>query len=131
MMNFTLLVAAPASIQLHIITAVCALVLGTVILLMKKGTRIHKTIGRVWCLAMYVTAISSFAVTSLFPGHLSPIHILSLVTLVTLPLGLLARRQGNILHHARIMQGNFIGLLVAGVFTLVPGRLLGQVIFGW
>jgi len=130
-MNMTPLLTASAAIQIHLVLALVALVLGAIVLFIKKGTSRHKTIGRIWSVAMYGTALSSLGVTSLFPGHFSPIHILSLITLATLPFAILARRRGDIKGHARIMIGNYSGLLIAGLFTLIPGRLLGHVLFGW
>lgn len=130
-MSFTPLLTASASIQIHLALALLALGLGTTVIFLKKGTPKHKTIGMIWSAVMYGTALSSFAVTSLLPGHFSPIHILSLVTLATLPLAILARRRGDIKGHARIMLANYAGLVIAGMFTLIPGRLLGQVVFGW
>ena len=130
-MNLIPLLTASAPIQIHLALALLALGLGTTVLMLKKGTAQHKTIGMIWSMVMYGTALSSFAVTSLLPGHFSPIHILSLITLATLPLAILARRRGDIKGHARIMIANYAGLLIAGLFTLIPGRLLGQVVFGW
>jgi len=130
-MNLIPLLTASAPIQIHLALALLALGLGTTVLMLKKGTAQHKTIGMIWSMVMYGTALSSFAVTSLLPGHFSPIHILSLVTLATLPLAILARRRGDIKGHARIMIANYAGLLIAGLFTLILGRLLGQVVFGW
>ena len=130
-MNLIPLLTASAPIQIHLALALLALGLGTTVLMLKKGTAQHKTIGMIWSMVMYGTALSSFAVTSLLPGHFSPIHILSLITLATLPLAILARRRGDIKGQARIMSANYAGLLIAGLFTLIPGRLLGQVVFGW
>ena len=40
-------------------------------------------------------------------------------------------RRGDIRRHARVMTGIFIGgLIIAGGFTLMPGRLMHEVVFG-
>jgi uncharacterized membrane protein len=41
-------------------------------------------------------------------------------------------RRGNIHAHRRSMIGLYLGaLLVTGAFTLLPGRIMGRVVFGW
>src|ERR1700741_1871431 len=97
---------------------------------LRKGTSRHKMIGAFWVVFMFLVACSSFAITRINPGHFSWIHVLSVVTLVFLPLALWRRRQGDSRGHARAMVGVFLGLLIAGAFTLVPGRLMHDVFFG-
>lgn len=125
-MNLAPLAAAPAIMLVHAAAASLSLVAGTAVLFMAKGTARHLLLGRCFVLAMLVTALTSFAITSVNHGHFSPIHILSVVTLVSVPLAVRARRLGNISRHAQIMVLNYIGLLVAGGFTLLPPRLLSQ-----
>jgi uncharacterized membrane protein len=59
----------------------------------------------------------------------SPIHLLSIFTLVTLPLGVwMAHRATD---HRRIMILIFFGaFVIAGLFTLVPGQVMHTVVFG-
>ena len=61
----------------------------------------------------------------------SLIHLLSIVTLVGVPLGISAARQGRIGYHKKAMTQIFVyALVVAGLFTLLPGRIIGQILFG-
>jgi uncharacterized membrane protein len=124
------LLAAPAVVQVHAAAAVLALTIGASVLLLRKGTLAHKRLGATWALLMLVTAATSFAITSIIPGHFSPIHILSIVTLVAIPYAIWQRRRGNIKAHATAMILTFAGLFIAGIFTLVPGRLMHKVFFG-
>lgn len=124
-----LLTAGPV-IQIHTAAALTAAVSGTGILLATKGTARHRALGYVFVVAIMITAISSFWITSIWPGHFTPIHILSVITLVSVPLAIYYRRMGNIRAHARAMTGPLIGLLIAGAFTLAPGRILARVLFG-
>ena len=42
-----------------------------------------------------------------------------------------AARRGDIVQHRRTMQGIYVGAcLVAGLFTLLPSRYLGQLVWG-
>jgi uncharacterized membrane protein len=130
-MNFDAFLAASMVIQAHAFAAILALMIGITVLLMTKGTVAHSTLGRIWAGLMLLVAGSSFWITSIYPGHFSWIHILSIVTLISIPMAVLARRRGDISGHARAMGFTFLGLFIAGGFTLIPGRLLGKVVFGW
>jgi uncharacterized membrane protein len=48
------------------------------------------------------------------------------ITLISIPRGIIAIRQGNIRAHERAMTGPFIGLCVAGAFSFIPGRVMGN-----
>jgi uncharacterized membrane protein len=62
----------------------------------------------------------------------SVIHLLSINVIVGLPLAILAARRGNITSHRMMMKGTYVGgLIVAGIFTLAPGRILGRLLIGW
>ncbi|MHC2578608.1 putative membrane protein [Bradyrhizobium diazoefficiens] len=81
-----LLTAAPA-IPLHAFAAMAAFVLGLVQFAAPKGTLPHRTIGWIWVVLMAVVAASSFWIhQSRLIGPFSPIHVLSIFTLVVLPL---------------------------------------------
>jgi uncharacterized membrane protein len=61
----------------------------------------------------------------------TPIHLLTLFVAVMLPLGVGYARGGNVRGHRKTMQGLYIGAcIIAGLFTLLPGRFLGSVLFG-
>ena len=116
--------------QLHIAAALGALALGTAVLFLRKGTRTHRRIGWFWVGAMLAVAITSFWITGLRPGQFSPIHLLSILTLATLPYAIWARRVGRIGSHRAAMMTLYVSLVTAGAFTLIPNRLLGRVVFG-
>jgi hypothetical protein len=52
--------SAPWALAIHVGTVIPALILGGPVLLMKKGTPLHKTLGRIWASLMIITSISSF-----------------------------------------------------------------------
>jgi uncharacterized membrane protein len=126
-----LLDAAPA-IPLHAFAAMAAFVLGVVQLAAPKGTLPHRTIGWIWVGLMLAVAISSFWIHQIrLVGPWSPIHLLSIFTLVMLPLGVWKAHHHEVRDHRRIMIAMFCGaLVVAGLFTLVPGRIMHAVVFG-
>jgi len=126
-----LLDAAPA-LPLHAFAAMAAFVLGIVQFAAPKGTLPHRTLGWIWVLLMASVAISSFWIHTIrLVGPFSPIHLLSIFTLIMLPLAVWRAHQHRVADHRRIMIMTFAGaLVIAGAFTLVPGRIMHAVVFG-
>ena len=126
-----LLDAAPA-IPLHAFAAMGAFVLGLVQFAAPKGTLPHRTIGWIWVSLMLAISVSSFFIHGIrLWGPWSPIHLLSIFTLVMLPLAVLHARRHHVPGHRNTMIGIFVGaLVVAGAFTFLPGRIMHQVAFG-
>ncbi|QTD54830.1 DUF2306 domain-containing protein [Parasphingorhabdus cellanae] len=121
-------------VKLHLATVIPAIPLGAYVLWRKKGDRLHKHMGRIWAVLMVTTAIVSFWIgrpgTGIAGTGFSFIHIFSVVTLVSIPYGIWQIRRGNAQEHYRAMQGPYIGLLIAGLFAFIPGRVLGSLVFG-
>ena len=126
-----LLDAAPA-IPLHAFAAMAAFGLGLVQFAAPKGTLPHRTIGWIWVGLMAMVAISSFWIHQIrLLGAWSPIHLLSIFMLIVLPLGVWRAHHHDVANHRRIMIFIFAGaLVIAGLFTLVPGRIMHSVVFG-
>jgi uncharacterized membrane protein len=126
-----LLDAAPA-IPLHAFAAMTAFALGVVQLAAPKGTLPHRTRGWIWVLLMLAVAISSFWIHQIrLVGPWSPIHLLSIFVLIMVPLGVWRAHRHRVTDHRRIMILIFSGaLVIAGLFTLLPGRIMHAVVFG-
>jgi uncharacterized membrane protein len=121
----------PLMIQVHIIAALAALGVGTVILFRRKGAGLHKTLGWAWVVAMGVTAVSSLFITGLNGNFYSFIHLLSGWTIIGLPMAIYAIRSGKVQTHRRAMTGMFVGgLLIAGALTFLPGRFMFEFFLG-
>ena len=126
-----LLDAAPA-IPLHAFAAMAALVLGIVQFAAPKGTLPHRTVGWIWVGLMTTVAASSFWIHQIrLLGPWSPIHLLSIMVLVLLPIAVVSARRHAVSVHRKIMMGVFSGgLVIAGLFTFLPGRIMHAVMFG-
>ena len=126
-----LLDAAPA-IPLHAFSAMAAFALGVVQFAAPKGTLQHRALGWIWVLLMASVALSSFWIHQIrLLGPWSPIHLLSIFTLTMLPLAVWRAHTHRVADHRRIMILLFTGaLVVAGLFTLLPGRIMHVVVFG-
>jgi len=125
-----LLDAAPA-IPVHAFAAMTAFLLGVVQLAAPKGALPHRTLGWIWVGLMVSVAVSSFWIHQIrLLGPWSPIHLLSIFTLVTLPLGVWMAHRHRVTDHRRIMILIFSGaLVIAGLFTLIPRRIMHTVLF--
>lgn len=116
-------------LQLHLWSSLLAAALILLVLVLPKGTARHRLGGRVAVGAWAVAAASSFGLPAF--GTLTPIHALTLLTLVMLPLGIRHARQGRIAAHRGTMLATAGGLLTAGIFaTVIPGRYLYGALFG-
>ena len=126
-----LLDASPA-IQVHAFAAMSAFALGIVQFAAPKGTIPHRTIGWIWVVLMAIVCVTSFWIHDLrMWGIWSPIHLLSIFTLAMLPLAVLHARRHRVTQHRNAMIAMFCGaLLIAGLFTFVPGRIMYKVAFG-
>ena len=117
----------------HLITALAALLLGGLVLARRKGSASHKALGWAWVLMMGSTAVASAFIRDYqLPNLLgfTPIHGFTLLVAVQLPRGIWTIRQGNVMAHRRAMRGLYIGACVlAGIFTLLPGRFLGNLLW--
>jgi uncharacterized membrane protein len=131
-MNVAPLLAAPAVIQIHAFAPLGAFALGALQLAAPKGTIPHRTIGWIWAGLMLAVVLSSFFIHTIrLWGPFSPIHLLSIFTLAMLPLAVWRARQHDVRKHRRAMLGLFLGaLVIAGVFTFLPGRIMHEVLFG-
>jgi len=126
-----LLDAAPA-IPVHAFAAMAAFALGLVQFAAPKGTLPHRTIGWIWVGLMVIVAASSLWIHEIrLFGPWSPIHLLSIFTLVMVPIAVWRARRHRVADHRRIMTMTFVGaLVIAGLFTLLPGRIMHAVVFG-
>ena len=111
----------------HVATAVGALVFGGITLAARKGSTMHRIFGRIWVVLMLTTALVSFGIQT--KGHFSAIHLLSVITLVGVSAAIFAAMKGRIQAHRRGMSAAYISLVIAGMFTLLPGRLLGNTVW--
>ena len=110
----------------HLILALIALIIGSINLISKKGTTRHKLIGWFWIIFMTYVSISSFWIKELNDGDYSWIHLLSIITLLSLIFSIIAIKFGFVKIHSFFMLGTYIGLFIAGIFTLMPGRYIAN-----
>tara|TARA_B110000902_G_scaffold13738_1_gene16435 strand:- start:240 stop:638 length:399 start_codon:yes stop_codon:yes gene_type:complete len=118
----------------HLSTIGPAFIIATYMMLIKKGTAQHKFLGRIYMVLMLFTAMVTLFMSALVGptlfDHFGFIHLLSVLVLYSVPSAYFAIKAGDVKKHKLNMIGLYIGgMVVAGGFTLVPGRFLGDLIF--
>ena len=126
------LVSAPPPIPWHAFAAFAALAVGGAQLALPKGNMRHRVMGYAWVALMLVIAISSFWIQQIrLIGPFSPIHLLSILVLVTAPLAAWYAHTHKVAAHRSAMIKLYVFALIgAGIFTLLPGRIMHAVVFG-
>ena len=130
----TLLPLSEASlpIQIHVAFVALAVILTPVQLSLSRGSPAHKVIGRLWMGAMAATALSSFFISTIHMiGPFSPLHVLSVIALISIAIAYRAARRGDLQTHSKTLYSLvFLALFVTGLFTFFPGRIMYRVLFG-
>lgn len=125
------------TIAIHISAAITAVLLGPVALWARLGRttrpRLHRALGYAWVTCMITAALSAIFIRDFqLPNAMgyTPIHLLIPLTFFSLYRAFVYLLQGNIQGHRKTMQWLYVSAcLVAGAFTWVPGRYLGNLIW--
>lgn len=129
--DFSRLAALSPAVQIHLYTALAALVLGGLLMAARKGRRFHRTAGWTWVGLVAMTAGASLFITELNHGTWSLIHLFTGWTLIILPLAVFWARRRQVARHRRAMMGLFYGgFAINLVFAFIPGRTMWSLFFG-
>jgi hypothetical protein len=123
---------------IHLLSGIAAVILGGAVLLLKKGTQLHKKVGYVYVASMVVLIVSSFAIYRLF-GKFGIFHYLSLVATFSLVAGMLpmfkkVKTPKDYETHFTRMYWSVVGLYAAFAaesFVRVPKLGSFWQIVGW
>ena len=100
---------------------------------MTQRPKLHRAFGYAFVTTMVIAAISAMFIRSGLGFNLygfSPIHLLIPLTVFSLFGAFRFLAAGNIQGHRKAMISLYIGAcLVAGFFTFMPGRLLGDLLW--
>lgn len=133
MERFALLLERHPLVFAHLVLALGALALGVFVLNLRKGDTRHRALGWTWVALMAgVVLTSAFIRDFNLPNvaGITPIHAFTLLVAVRLPQAVWQARNGRIDAHRKSMRSLYLGgCLVAGAFTLLPGRFLGTLLW--
>lgn len=124
-------------IAVHLTAALGALAIGPVALWARKGRtqrpKLHRAFGYAWVTLMLATAISALFIRDYSLPNIAgytPIHLLVPVALFSLFGSFYKLAHGDIAGHRSVMQKLYWGAcVVAGAFTLLPQRYLGNMLW--
>jgi uncharacterized membrane protein len=131
-------------IAVHMTAALAAIAIGPIALWARRGhahrqphgqrPRLHRAAGYAWVTLMLITAFSAVFIRDFNLPNIAgytPIHLLVPVVLVSLFLAFRQLLRGNVSGHRKTMVTLYVSAcLIAGAFTLAPGRYLGQLVWG-
>ena len=118
-------------IQIHLLTALGALMLGGVLMIVRKGRTFHRVAGWSWVALVAMTAGVTLLIRDINHGDWSLLHLFTAWTLLILPLGVIAAKRRSVVQHRRRMTGLFYGAFAINLaFAFIPGRTLWVMFFG-
>lgn len=139
-MNIAPLLAAPVVVWIHLATILPAFAIGTWLLFVsEKGSRSHRTAGKLYMSLMATTAVaacfirtpSGLPAIDLGPVRFGPIHLFIPLTAWGIYRALSGVRRGNIAQHRAAMRRMYVGaILIAGILSFMPGRIMNHLVFG-
>ncbi len=125
-------------IAIHMSAAIAAIAIGPLALWARKGRRqrprLHRAFGYAWVTLMLATAISAIFIRDFALPNIAgytPVHLLVPIVMLMLVGAFWFLARGNINGHRKTMQNLYLGAcVIAGGFTLLPGRFLGDLVLG-
>lgn len=129
-MTLTPILDAEPVVQIHILAALVALILGPVALYGRKSLR-HKIAGYTWITAMLVLCGSSFFIRGFAViGPFGPIHLFSFLALWSIFDAMRQVFRGRIDLHRTIMRNLYwYGIWAAMLLNFLPGRTISKSLF--
>lgn len=118
----------------HLATVLPAFAIGTYMMVRRKGSATHRLLGKIYMSLMMATAVVTLFMPALVGpkllNHFGFIHLFSVLALYSVPQAYFAARRHDVKTHKGAMIGLYIGgLLIAGAFAFMPGRLLNTWLF--
>ena len=112
---------------IHVIGVTNGLILGAVVILVPKLTKLHRVLGLGYLVSMVAVNVSALTIFR-ETGSVGPFHILAVVSLVTLGLGyneVVRKRKtkGWLERHGIYMAFSYVGLVAAGASQFASNYL--------
>lgn len=121
---------AKLPVMIHVAAVLPTIPLGGWLLLAKKGTALHKQLGKLWLVLMLITATSAIFIQS--SGGFSWIHLFVPLTFHAAWKVMATARRGDIQAHKRHLVLTYMtALMIPGIAAfMVPGRLMNVMLLG-
>lgn len=115
---------------IHVSAVLPTIPLGGWLLLARKGTKLHKHLGKVWLVLMLITATSAIFIQT--SGSFSWIHLFVPMTFHAAWKVMATARRGDIQAHKRHLVFTYLtALMLPGLAAfLIPGRMMNVMLMG-
>jgi uncharacterized membrane protein len=121
---------AKLPIILHVAAVLPTIPLGGWLLLAKKGTAMHKQLGKIWLVLMLITATTAIFIQT--SGSFSWIHLFVPLTFHAAWKVMATARAGNIkAHKNHLVRTYLLALMIPGIASFAaPGRMMNVMLLG-
>jgi uncharacterized membrane protein len=121
---------AKLPVMIHVAAVLPTIPLGGWLLLAKKGTTLHRQLGKVWLVLMLITATSAIFIQT--SGGFSWIHLFVPMTFHAAWKVMSTARAGDIrAHKNHLVRTYLLALMIPGIAAfLIPGRLMNVMLLG-
>lgn len=121
---------AKLPIIIHVAAVLPTIPLGGYLLLARKGTPAHKSLGKLWMVLMLITATTAIFIKT--SGEFSWIHLFVPLTFHAAWKVMQTARAGNIRGHKNhLVRTYLLALMIPGLAAFaVPGRMMHVMLFG-
>jgi uncharacterized membrane protein len=121
---------AKLPIIIHVAAVLPTIPLGGWLLLARKGTKLHKQLGKGWLVLMLITATSAIFIQT--SGSFSWIHLFVPMTFHAAWKVMATARRGDIQAHKRHLVFTYLtALMLPGLAAfLIPGRMMNVMLMG-
>lgn len=115
---------------LHVAAVLPTIPLGGWLLLARKGTALHKQLGKVWLVLMLITATTAIFIQT--NGSFSWIHLFVPLTFHAAWKVMATARAGNIrAHKNHLVRTYLLALMIPGIAAFAaPGRMMNVMLLG-
>jgi uncharacterized membrane protein len=126
-LNLSLIALAPMATRIHLLVILALVITGWVMLALPKGDRRHKILGWTWVGTMVAMSVVSLAVphsdswVAAYAGGGS--------ALVLMAVGIYFVKRHQLRNHGRTMVMLMIALVLMTLLSILPGRLMHDVLF--
>jgi len=111
---------------IHLFSSLVALVLGSWVLIVPKGTRQHRRLGYGYAVSMIILNSTAFMLYRLF-GTFGPFHLAATASVISITLGLLAAIMKNRIKNWRAIHFSFMYWSVIGLYAAFFAEIVTRV----
>ena len=111
---------------IHLLASIVALISGSLVLIMAKGTRRHKQVGYVYIAAMILSLLTAFMIYRLFGGW-GIFHYAALLSALTIVLGMIPALTQKPPTSWKYLHFSFMYWSVMGLYAAFVAELLTRV----